>query len=40
MISTPDDNTTLLPNGQVANNKVLNFTKENNRRIDLSVGIA
>jgi small conductance mechanosensitive channel len=40
MISTPDDNTAVLPNGQVANNKVLNFTKENNRRIDLSVGIA
>ena len=39
MISTPDDNTAVLPNGQVANNKVLNFTKENNRRIDLSVGI-
>ena len=40
MISTPDDDTAVLPNGQVANNKVLNFTKENNRRIDLSVGIA
>ena len=40
MISTPDDNTAVLPNGQVANNKVLNFTKENNRRINLSVGIA
>ena len=40
MISTPDDNTAVLPNGQVANNKVLNYTKENNRRIDLSVGIA
>ena len=36
MISTPDDNTAVLPNGQVANNKVLNYTKENNRRIDLS----
>tara|TARA_Y100000385_G_scaffold135945_1_gene141225 strand:+ start:2723 stop:3550 length:828 start_codon:yes stop_codon:yes gene_type:complete len=40
IISTPDDNTAVLPNGQVANNKVLNYTKENNRRIDLSVGIA
>ncbi|MBL6729961.1 MAG: mechanosensitive ion channel family protein [Bacteroidia bacterium] len=40
MISTPENNTAVLPNGQVANNKVLNFTKENNRRIDLSVGIA
>lgn len=40
IVSTPDDNTAVIPNGQVANNKIVNFTKESNRRIDLSVGIA
>ena len=39
ILSTPADNTAILPNGQVANNKVLNYTKENNRRVDLTVGI-
>ena len=39
ILTTPADNTAILPNGQVANNKVLNFTKENHRRIDLTVGI-
>jgi small conductance mechanosensitive channel len=40
IVTTPDDNTAVIPNGQVANNKVINFTKENNRRIDLLVGIS
>jgi small conductance mechanosensitive channel len=39
ILTTPADNTAILPNGQVANNKVLNFTKENHRRVDLTVGI-
>ena len=39
LITTTDDNTAILPNGQVANNKVINFTRENNRRVDLTVGI-
>lgn len=39
ILTTPADNTAILPNGQVANNKVLNYTKENNRRVDLTVGI-
>tara|TARA_B110000879_G_scaffold212884_1_gene311622 strand:- start:341 stop:1186 length:846 start_codon:yes stop_codon:yes gene_type:complete len=39
ILATPADNTAILPNGQVANNKVLNYTKENNRRVDLTVGI-
>ncbi len=40
ILSTPADNTVILPNGNVANNKILNYTKENNRRVDLEVGIA
>lgn len=40
ILTTPDDNTAILPNGQVANSKVLNFTRENSRRVDLEVGIA
>ena len=40
ILTTPDDNTAILPNGNVANNKILNYTKENNRRVDLEVGIA
>ncbi len=39
ILATPADNTAILPNGQVANNKVLNYTKENHRRVDLTVGI-
>jgi small conductance mechanosensitive channel len=39
ILATPADNTAILPNGQVANNKVLNYTKENNRRVDLTIGI-
>ncbi|MGB1037386.1 MAG: mechanosensitive ion channel family protein [Bacteroidia bacterium] len=39
ILTTPADNTAILPNGQVANNKVLNYTRENNRRVDLTVGI-
>ncbi|MBT8326384.1 MAG: mechanosensitive ion channel [Bacteroidia bacterium] len=40
ILITPADNTAILPNGNVANNKILNYTKENNRRVDLEVGIA
>lgn len=39
ILATPADNTAILPNGQVANNKVLNYTKENNRRVDLTIGV-
>jgi small conductance mechanosensitive channel len=39
ILATPADNTAILPNGQVANNKVLNYTKVNNRRVDLTVGV-
>ena len=39
ILSSPSDNTVILPNGHVANNKVINFSKEDNRRIDLKVGI-
>ncbi len=40
ILLTPDDNTAILPNGVVANSKILNYTKENHRRVDLEVGIA
>ncbi len=40
ILTTPADNTAILPNGVVANAKILNYTKENNRRVDLTVGIA
>ena len=40
ILTTAADNTAILPNGQVANNKVLNYTKEHNRRVDLTIGIA
>ena len=39
ILTTPADNTAILPNGNVANSKILNFTKEDNRRVDLTVGI-
>ena len=39
ILSSPSDNTVILPNGHVANNKVINFSKEDNRRVDLKVGI-
>jgi small conductance mechanosensitive channel len=39
ILSTPADNTAIIPNGQVANSKVINYTKENNRRVDLTIGI-
>lgn len=39
VLITAADNTAILPNSQVANNKILNFTRENNRRVDLTVGI-
>ncbi|PCJ65580.1 MAG: mechanosensitive ion channel protein [Bacteroidetes bacterium] len=38
-LTTPTDNTAVLPNGQVANNKVINYTRESNRRVDLVVGV-
>lgn len=40
ILTTPADNTAILPNGNVASNKILNYTKENQRRVDLTVGIA
>jgi small conductance mechanosensitive channel len=39
VLTTPADNTAIIPNGIVANNKILNYTQENTRRVDLSIGI-
>lgn len=39
ILTTPDDNTAIIPNGIAANNKILNYTQENNRRVDLTMGI-
>lgn len=39
VLTTPADNTAIIPNGIVANNKILNFTQESVRRVDLSIGI-
>lgn len=38
-LSTPTGNNAILPNGTVANNKIMNFSMQPTRRVDLSVGI-
>jgi len=37
---TRDYKTVLIPNGQLANNSIINFNKEKTRRVDLSVGVS
>ncbi|MEZ4843677.1 MAG: mechanosensitive ion channel family protein [Bacteroidia bacterium] len=39
-ITTPDDNTAIIPNGIVANDKILNYTQKDIRRVDLEIGVA
>ena len=39
LLTTPTGNNAILPNGQVANNKIINYTMEPVRRVDLSIGI-
>ena len=39
-LSTPDNKVIVLPNGTLANGCITNFTKSENRRIDIKVGIA
>jgi small conductance mechanosensitive channel len=39
IIRTAGNNTAILPNGSVANDNIINFTKLRPRRVDLSVGI-
>lgn len=36
---TPENNTAVIPNGPVANDKVINYTHVKPRRVDLTVGI-
>ncbi|MFT5952406.1 MAG: small conductance mechanosensitive channel [Bacteroidia bacterium] len=39
VLTTPTGNNAILPNGTVANNKVINFSMQATRRVDLTVGI-
>ncbi len=39
-VLTIDNKTISIPNGQIANNALINFTKEDTRRVDVSIGIA
>ena len=39
IITTMDNNTAVVPNGMVANNKLINYTKVEARRVDMIVGI-
>jgi small conductance mechanosensitive channel len=39
VLTTPTGNSAILPNGTVANSKVINFSMQATRRVDLTVGI-
>jgi len=39
IVLTPENNTAVIPNGPVANDKVINYTQVKPRRVDLVVGI-
>jgi small conductance mechanosensitive channel len=40
ILSTFDNKTIILPNAQVANNSIVNFTAQETRRVDVNVGIS
>lgn len=40
VITTPKGNTAIMPNGSVANDKIINYSLEPTRRVDLVAGIA
>jgi small conductance mechanosensitive channel len=40
ILSTFDNKTVILPNAQVANNSIVNFTAQETRRVDVNVGIS
>lgn len=40
ILTTPRGNVAILPNGQVANDKIINFSQEKTMRVDLTVGIS
>jgi small conductance mechanosensitive channel len=39
-LTTFDQNTAIIPNGVLANNKLTNFSSDRNRRMDLQVGVS
>jgi small conductance mechanosensitive channel len=39
VLTTATGNSAILPNGTVANNKILNFSMQSTRRVDLTIGI-
>jgi len=40
ILNTPDNKTIIIPNGSLATGSLTNFSKEANRRVDWSIGIA
>lgn len=40
ILTTPRGNTAILPNGVVANDKIVNYSQERTMRVDLTVGIS
>jgi len=39
VLKTPDNKTIIMPNGTLANGSIVNFTTEENRRVDMTFGI-
>ncbi len=39
VLKTPDNKTIIMPNGALANGSIVNFTTEENRRVDMTFGI-
>lgn len=39
ILKTPDNKTIIIPNGPLSNGSIINFTKESQRRVDLTFGI-
>ncbi|MDD4395600.1 MAG: mechanosensitive ion channel, partial [Bacteroidales bacterium] len=40
ILTTPDNKVIIIPNTQLATNTLINYTKSDKRRVDISVGIA
>ncbi len=40
ILKTPDNKTIIIPNGQLSNSSVTNFSTEENRRVDMTFGIS
>jgi len=39
ILKTPDNKTVIIPNGNLSNNNIVNFSTEENRRVDMTFGI-